>query len=83
MRIFILLCLENCHAFTEPEQIDNIIRAELPDQACDLDGSLTEIVKKVMVHGPCGTQKAEVEETVKATEVENEKGAESIRYDAV
>ena len=54
--VHILLCLENHHAFTEPEQIDNIICAELPDQGLDPDGSLTEIVKKVMVHGPCGTQ---------------------------
>lgn len=52
----ILLCLYDCHAFTEPGQIDNTIRAELPDQALDPDGSLTEIVKMVMVHGPCGTQ---------------------------
>ena len=52
----ILLCLEGRHAFTEPEQIDNVIRAELPDRALDPDGSLTEIVKKVMVHGPCGSE---------------------------
>jgi hypothetical protein len=55
-RAHILLCLEIRYAFIEPEQIDNIIRAELPDQALDPDGSPTEIVKKVMVHGPCGTQ---------------------------
>jgi hypothetical protein len=53
--VHILLCIENRHAFTEPRQIDNIIRAELPDQALDPDGSLTEIVKKVMIHGPCET----------------------------
>jgi len=51
----ILLCLYDRHAFAEPGQIDNIIRAELPDRTLDPDGSLTEIVK-VMVHGPCGTQ---------------------------
>jgi hypothetical protein len=53
----ILLCLEDRHAFIEPAQIDNVVRAELPDQALDPDGSLTEIVKKVMVHGPCGTER--------------------------
>jgi hypothetical protein len=48
--------LNEGHAFTEPERIDNIIRAELPNRALDPDGSLTEVVKRFMVHGPCGTR---------------------------
>ena len=47
----ILLFLNERHAFTEPERIDNTIRAELPDRDLDLDGSLTEIVENFMVHG--------------------------------
>ncbi|XP_035211307.1 uncharacterized protein LOC118185544 [Stegodyphus dumicola] len=36
-----------------PNQIDRVISAELPDK--DEDPILYEIVKKHMVHGPCGT----------------------------
>ncbi|XP_044597781.1 uncharacterized protein LOC123274285, partial [Cotesia glomerata] len=36
-----------------PSQIDNIISAELPDQKEDPE--LFEIIKKNMIHGPCGS----------------------------
>jgi hypothetical protein len=49
----IIIFLAGGHAFSEPETIDNLIRAELPDRALDLNGSLTEIVKQVMVYGLC------------------------------
>ncbi|GFX33214.1 hypothetical protein TNCV_2353831 [Trichonephila clavipes] len=35
------------------EQIDDVIRAELPDQEVDLE--LFGVVKTYMVHGPCGS----------------------------
>lgn len=35
------------------EQIDDVIRAELPDQEVDLE--LFDVVKTHMVHGPCGS----------------------------
>ena len=41
----IIIFLTGGHAFSEPETIDNLIRAELPDRALDSDGSLIEIVK--------------------------------------
>jgi hypothetical protein len=41
----IIIFLAGGYAFSEPEVIDNLIRAELPDRALDPDGSLTEIVK--------------------------------------
>jgi hypothetical protein len=47
----IIIFLAGGHAFSEPETIDNLIRAELPDRALNPDKSLTEIVKQVMVHG--------------------------------
>jgi hypothetical protein len=53
----IIIFLAGGHAFSEPEAIDNLICAELPDRVLDPDGSLTEIVKQVMVHGLCGPLK--------------------------
>jgi hypothetical protein len=50
----IIIFFAGGHAFFEPEVIDNLIRAELPDRALDLDRSLIKIVKQVMVHGLCG-----------------------------
>jgi hypothetical protein len=47
----IIIFLTGGHAFSEPEAIDNLIRAELPDRTLDPNKSLTEIVKQVMVHG--------------------------------
>jgi Helitron helicase-like domain at N-terminus len=47
----IIIFFAGGHAFSEPETIDNLIRAELPNRVLDPNGSLTEIVKQVMVHG--------------------------------
>jgi hypothetical protein len=49
----IIIFFAGGHAFSEPETIDNLIRAELPNRALDPDKSLTEIIKQVMVHGLC------------------------------
>ncbi|KAA6407002.1 MAG: hypothetical protein FRX48_09300 [Lasallia pustulata] len=38
----------------DQERIDQVVRAELPDPAMDPDGTLTEIVKSQLTHGPCG-----------------------------
>jgi hypothetical protein len=46
----IIIFLTGGHAFSEPETIDNLIRAELPNRTLDPNRSLTEIVKQVMVH---------------------------------
>jgi hypothetical protein len=53
----IIIFLVSGHAFSEPEAIDNLIRAELPDRVLDPDKSLTEIVKQVMVHSLCRSLK--------------------------
>jgi hypothetical protein len=49
----IIIFLTGGHAFSEPEAIDNLIRAELPNRVLDPNGSLTKIVKQVMIHGLC------------------------------
>jgi hypothetical protein len=41
----IIIFFAGGHTFSEPETIDNLIRAELSDRALDSDRSLTEIVK--------------------------------------
>jgi hypothetical protein len=46
----IIIFLAGGHAFSEPETIDNLIRAELPNRALNPNRSLTEIVKQVMIH---------------------------------
>ena len=51
----ILLWVEAGQRFHEPEFIDQIVRAELPDPELDRDGSLTAAVKRHMVHQPCGS----------------------------
>jgi hypothetical protein len=48
--VHIIIFLTDGYAFSEPEIIDNLIRAELPDRALNPDKSLTEIVKQVMVY---------------------------------
>jgi helitron helicase-like protein len=40
--------------FLEPEVIDDMVCAELPDVSWDPDVELTDIVKSAMIHGPCG-----------------------------
>jgi hypothetical protein len=46
--------LEDSDHFLEPEVIDEMACAELPDVSWDPDGELTDIVKSAMIHGPCG-----------------------------
>jgi hypothetical protein len=41
----IIIFLAGGYTFSEPEAIDNLIRAELPNRALDPNRSLTEIVK--------------------------------------
>jgi hypothetical protein len=48
--VYIIIFFADGHAFSEPEIIDNLIRAELPDRILDFNRSLIEIVKQVMVH---------------------------------
>jgi hypothetical protein len=47
----IIIFLAGGHAFSEPEIINNLIRAELSDRFLNPDGLLTEIVKQVIVYG--------------------------------
>jgi hypothetical protein len=47
----IIIFFTGGYTFSEPEIIDNLIRAELPNRVLDPDRSLTEIVKQVIVHG--------------------------------
>ncbi|XP_025625167.1 uncharacterized protein [Arachis hypogaea] len=51
-RAHILLFLAQEHKFPGPDDIDNIISAEIPDQT--LDPEYYQAVKAFMMHGPCG-----------------------------
>jgi hypothetical protein len=46
----IIIFFAGGYTFSEPEAIDNLIRAELPNRALDPNRLLTEIVKQVIVH---------------------------------
>lgn len=50
----LLLFLHESDRFIEPSHIDEIICAELPSPELDQDGSLTQLVKRLLTHGPCG-----------------------------
>lgn len=49
-----LLILEDNSKFKEPEQIDQLVSAEIPDK--DRYPRLHKIVLSCMIHGPCGTR---------------------------
>ena len=47
-----ILCLHPNNKLCTPEDVDTLISAEFPDK--DLHSELYELVRKQMVHGPCG-----------------------------
>jgi hypothetical protein len=56
----IIIFFAGGYAFSEPEAIDNLIRVELPNRALNLNESLIEIVKQVIVHSLYGPLKPRV-----------------------
>lgn len=46
-----LFILEDGDKLREPEEVDNVVCAEIPDESDDV---LYDIVKTCMLHGPCG-----------------------------
>ena len=48
--LHLLVFLEDSDHFLEPEVIDEMVCAELPDASWDPDGELTDIVKSAMIH---------------------------------
>ena len=50
--IHLLIWLESSDKMLTPEMANNVFTAELPDM--NADPSLFEVVRKNMVHGPCG-----------------------------
>jgi hypothetical protein len=51
----ILVFLQPVHRIIQPEDIDKIICAEIPDK--DRDPDLFKVVSSFMIHGPCGEQR--------------------------
>ena len=43
--MYIIIFIHAGHAFSEPEYINNLIRAELPNRQLNPDRSLTTIIK--------------------------------------
>ena len=54
--VYILLFLDRETDFTDPDTIDQYIRAELLTPEEDPLGRINEVVKSCMVYGPCGLQ---------------------------
>lgn len=52
--VHMLVFLDKKHKLDTPQKIDSLISAEIPNQ--DIYPELYQIVKKFMIHGPCGTQ---------------------------
>jgi len=50
----LIVFLDPAHKLRNPEDIDSLISAEFPDK--DEQPELYELVKKFMVHNPCGAQ---------------------------
>lgn len=48
----IVLWLANADKLLTPEDIDNVISAEIPDKLADPEGY--KAVSQLMMHGPCG-----------------------------
>ncbi len=47
---YIIVFIHAGHVFSEPEHINNLIRAELSNRQLDSDKSLTIIIKQTMIH---------------------------------
>jgi len=52
--MYLIVFLDLAHKLRTPEEIDSLISAEFPNK--DEQPELYELVKKFMVHNPCGTQ---------------------------
>jgi hypothetical protein len=50
----LLIFLEDSDHFLEPDVIDEMVCAELPDPSWDQDGELAGVIRLAMIHGPCG-----------------------------
>src|SRR6266498_2911994 len=48
----IIVFIHAGHAFSKPEHINNLIRAELLDRQLNPNKSLTTIIKQTMIHDP-------------------------------
>ena len=52
--VHILLFLHPEDRFMTADRIDQIVSAEFPDPQMDPTGQLTDLIRRTMVHGPCG-----------------------------
>jgi len=52
--LHLLLFLQKEGRIENAAQLDQVICAELPNPSWDPNGTLADLVKKLMIHGPCG-----------------------------
>jgi hypothetical protein len=51
--LHLLVFLENSDRLLDPDTVDEMVCAEIPDSSWDRDGELAAVIRSAMIHGPC------------------------------